>query len=181
MFAIIVSTALTFLLGHVFRDGWPPTGQTQVARVSGALLCCVGLYYPVLHGLGSPWVAGIAGFNYLFPLYVAVPVLIGFFIDSDHARGQQARGWADAGFLLISGLTSVLPMIVLLSLLISGPYILGWSSTILWPLAAAFLKPPIWFLTKRWIPTTEPFFYYTRVSAGLFGAAFGATVAIALQ
>jgi hypothetical protein len=155
-----------FALGHLVRDGWPSLGTTHGARAAGMALCCFGVSF-----VHPDFAAALIG----------VGVWIGFYTDQKHGEGQQARGWADAGYLALSGVTSVLPLAVFVAAFdllpakfgnsgISGPYF-----EVL-PLVG-LAKPPIWFLAwfvrpDRWWPWAEP----TRASAILFGAVFGAAL-----
>jgi hypothetical protein len=164
---------LAFAAGHLWRDGTPSYKDilaglvgtrwewlyhlsTQLARVTGALLC----------GLGALGVFS-AGDSAL----IAAGVLAGFYADARHGDGQQARGWGDVKYLLLSGITSLIPLMFL-----------AFTADVhfaLLPLVG-LIKPGIWFAAwyvrpDRWHPWLEP----TRVSAIAFGGALGAAVAVA--
>ncbi len=170
-----MTAALCILLcavGHLVRDGWPSFRQletrlgadtwpawlrfilnpTQIARVTGGLLVFLGAL--AVHAIGTA--ALLAG-----------AVLVGFWTDMKHGDGQSATGWRDAGYLLLSGVTSLVP------LALAGWWIGG--STALLIMLIGLLKPPIWFgawavRPDRWWPFLDP----TRVGAILFGASVGA-------
>ena len=150
----LLTAILCFAGGHVFRDGWPGTGSTQTARIVGALICGIGAAVAT-----TPHVAVV----------VALGVLLGFYLDQKHAEGQQARDWVDAGFLALSGISSLAPLALLLSISHS-------------PLDIALMfvgavKPAIWFGAWRLFSDAVP----TRVAAGVFGAVVGAAVVITLR
>lgn len=159
--------ALLFLAGHVLRDGWPATGSTQTARAGGALFCAAGAYL----ALPNPW---------WFCSVVFATILGGFFVDTDHAKGQGATSWLDAWWLTISGVTSV-------ALLAIGVTIFHWLylGSLAWVpgasiLAMALVKPPVWFAAKyldqKYRPGLAP--YYTQISASIFGVAIGTVLGL---
>lgn len=179
----MISIALCILLcviGHLVRDGWPPwresldaigrarwpswlqraTNPTQLARIAGALWCTAGA--ALLHTWGDSLLIGAA-------------VLTGFYTDMKHGEGQgpddtRAHTWHNAPFLLVSGLTSLLPLALL-------AHWLHWS---LWPpvLAWGALKPSIWFFSW-WLSPNRwwGWLYPTRLAAMLFGALVGVIIA----
>lgn len=168
-----------FAAGHLVRDGWPPWrplvltwppllqrifNPTQLARVSGAVLCGAGAW-AVHPPLASLW--------------LALAVLAGFYGDMKHGDGQSATGWRDAGFLALSGVTSLGPLAAVEWWLSGDPH-----RVLI--LLVGLTKIPIWFgwwaieghhgerrMTGFW-PWLQP----TRLSAIAFGAAIGAMVAL---
>jgi hypothetical protein len=148
---------LAFAAGSCVRDGWPSLGTTHGARALGALCCALGALcvFPLEH-------AAIIGGG----------VLAGFYGDQRHGEGQQARDLRDAGFLILSGVTSVLPLALLMGLV---TWDARWAALI----PVGVVKPLFWFPAweirpDRWHPWLEP----TRVSAIAFGGALGAAVAV---
>jgi hypothetical protein len=139
---------LAFAAGHCIRDGWPSLGTTHGARALGAFICALGALDPL----------------------VGLAVFAGFYTDQKHGEGQSARGWGDVKYLLLSGITSSIPLMFL-----------AFTTEVhfaLLPLVG-LLKPGIWFAAwyvrpDRWHPWLEP----TRVSAIAFGGALGAAVAV---
>src|SRR4051794_38402009 len=124
---MIAAAALLFAFGHVIRDGWPALGSTHAARALGAVLC----------GLG----AGLATASVIDGAAIGAAVLAGFYLDSMHGEGQQARDWRDLRPLVVSGLTSVLPLAVALIFLRSP-----WCALLL---LVGLVKPGIWFAAWR--------------------------------
>lgn len=162
-----------FALGHVVRDGWPAWKtilgplvgtpfewvyhlSTQLARISGAAVCGLGAW--MVHD----WTMAAA---------IGVAVLAGFYVDMKHGDGQGASSWDDAGYLSLSGLTSLIPL-ALLAVFLRGEH----AAFIVF---AGFAKVPIWFgwwalegksgrITAVW-----PWGYPTRLAAMTFGAVVG--------
>lgn len=146
-----IVTILLFALGHLFRDGSPATGHTHVARWGGAFLCGLGAL-----AILAPWEADLVG----------LAMLVGFYVDQKHAKGQDTRGWKDAAYLAWSGVTSLVPLAALAAY-ICGPWtglaaLAGLAKPAIW-FGCAALKPARW-----WAPA-----YPTRVAATLFGALAG--------
>lgn len=147
---------LLFIIGHVIRDGFPSfgPGETTLARTVGGLACAAG---------GSMISFSIWG------ALAGLCVGIGFWVDHDHAEGQQARNLSDAFYLAISGISSLIPLALML---------LVWH----WPnfynllvLAFGLAKIPIWFGCWAVVPQ-GPILQPTRVAAGLFGLTVGIAV-----
>lgn len=179
-----IACVLLFGVGHLFRDGWYPTGSTHAARIGGALLCGLGA------ALVAPW---------LTALVVGAAILAGFYLDSDHAAGQGpedtlAEFEHNGPRLLVSGLTSVLFLPFALALLHPigyGPdhYHLDWHYFFM--LGAGFAKVFIWpaayYVTRRFGLTryvmlppnyNESLFAPTRVAATVFGMVIAAYVLV---
>ena len=84
---------------HFIRDGTPSLGSTTLARLVAGMICMVAsvlIFAPV------GWVG----------LGLGAAIYLGFYTDSRHAAGQRARGWGDAGLLAVSGVTSIVPLVV---------------------------------------------------------------------
>jgi hypothetical protein len=161
----ILLCILLFAAGHVLRDGWPSYKamlaglvgtrwewlyhlSTQLARLSGAILC----------GIGAALVGGS-----LFGLIVGAAILAGFYVDMKHGEGQGADTWASYSFLMLSGITSMAP----LALVLLNP----------WLLLVSAAKPPVWIIAWAGLRShQDTWFVPTRVAAGVFGAAIGAAV-----
>src|SRR5258708_2585302 len=107
MTSMLVCIAL-FAFGHVVRDGWPAWKDilaglvgtrfewvyhlsTQLARISGAVIC----------GLGALMVH-----DWTMALELSGAILAGFYFDMKHGEGQGATTCDDAGYLALSGVTS---------------------------------------------------------------------------
>ncbi len=142
-----LAAVLLCAVGHLFRDGTPPLGSTQIARAVAGVFCVVGALL-------------------LFPLWVGVAfglaVWVGFYSDQQHAKGQQARGWQDAGWLAVSGVTSLAP-IAIVAMLTLQPW--AWLVFL-----AGALKPAIWFGAYEVVSQKN---YPTRPAAVAFGALVG--------
>jgi fucose permease len=139
---------------HLYRDGFPATGQTHLARGIG--------------GFMAMWACALA-YGW-WGAAIGAAVWVGFYLDQKHGEGQQARDLKDAGYLALSGVTS-------LALPAAVAWVAGQEMAALALLVVATLKPGIWFAAwrvnpARWHPWLEP----TRVSAILFGAAVGAAM-----
>lgn len=173
IYTLFSALSCTFLCGwgHIVRDGEPsfkkllgPTNplyhlSTQLARLSGALICGLGLclVYPAL-------TASMLGLS----------ILIGFYTDQKHGEGQGAATWKDAMYLTLSGVTSVIPLVSALV------YFSGMSSLVY--IAVGLAKPAIWFATAPF----PKFFgklnmYTTEAAAGIFGALIGLTLVLYAQ
>lgn len=146
----LVFCAALFSFGFVIRDGWPALGSTTAARIFGALICGVGgaVISPAL---------GVAAI---------LSMLAGFYSDHDHATGQQAVTPRDAGYLLVSGFTSLVPLLV---------FVVAWNWPNVLPCIAVVAllmlsKPAIWFLSREALPHGS----FTRLAAAVFGAVIGA-------
>jgi hypothetical protein len=137
---------LLFAAGHLIRDGWPPLGTTHGARIIGAAVC----------GLGAALVA-----ESLTAAITAGAVLAGFYFDRRHAEGQKAQTPADTDFLMLSGLTSVAPVVLLAPLAILA----GAAKPLVWRAAWAVVPE------SRWLSPT-------RVAAMTFGALIGLALAL---
>jgi hypothetical protein len=155
---------LLFAAGGLVRDGWPATGSTHLARFLGGFLCGLGVL-----AICAP----------LSALTIGSAIWLGFYLDQKHGDGQSATGWRDAGFLLLSGVTSLVPLAGVAWWLSGDPH--G-----LLVLLLGLAKIPIWFgwwaieghhgerrMTGFW-PWLQP----TRLSAICFYAAIGAVVAL---
>lgn len=154
--ALILLCGLLFAAGHLIRDGYPALGTTHGARALGAFLCGLG----ALAATGDFKVAGIAFLG----------ILAGFYTDQKHGEGQQARDIEDAAWLLVSGVTSLIPLALLL--LVINPV----SSLVC--IAAALAKPAIWFACWRVFKAdTVSFSQPTRVAALAFGFVVGCAFA----
>lgn len=144
-------------VGHLVRDGWPPTGNTNFgSRPIGGIFCifgCMSVFGAVVGGL------------------LGLSVLIGFWLDQKHGEGHRARSWGDAGYLAISGITSVAFTTGV------AAYMFGWAAFVI--LALGVIKPAIW--NFYWhLPFTWPnpsWWQPTRMSAITFGACFGGLLA----
>jgi hypothetical protein len=143
--------------GHLVRDGTPPLGSTHLARAIGGLLCVAGAATVTLS-----WGAVLLG----------LAIWAGFYADYGHAVGQRARHWGDAGWLAISGFTSVLPLTAALAW---GGFSLPVMAGLV-PFAAAVLKPAIWFEAYAVNAWTGNWFSPTRAAATVFGAFVGLTL-----
>ena len=153
---MIALCILLFALGHLVRDGYPATGSTQLARALGAAIC----------GLGA-----FAVSSWSIALMVAGAILVGFYTDQKHAEGQRARGWTDVCYLLLSGVSSLVPLAGLEYYLRGDFYIL----------VVGLLKPEVWFSAWRFIPVSwSPPAYPTRIAAFVFGATVGIAVAFGM-
>jgi hypothetical protein len=145
--------------GHLVRDGWPPLGSTQLARLAGAFLCFAGALEVQPHG----WHAAV----------IAGAVYAGFYADSRHGEGNEANSWRSIGFLALSGVTSLGPLALTAALVVKGSAgflcLAGLTKCAIWPLCW-------WVKPDRWLPGVYP----TRVAATLFGAVVGAIVAALL-
>ena len=135
---------LLSILAHLIRDGLPPLGRTTYARLLGTILCVIGSLLTSYSWEG---------------LVIGLAIGVGFWTDMKHGEGQQARNLKDAGWLLLSGVTSLLPLVIV-SIYIDTMWI-----TIL---LAALVKPIIWFSAWR-IVTVSP----TRLAAGWWGLIVG--------
>jgi hypothetical protein len=148
-------------LAHVIRDGWPDLRRltagklgTTAARVFATLICA----------FAGGLIGGLIG------ALLGLSIGIGFWADQKHGEGQEARGWRDAMWLSISGLTSLAP-----PALASGVLIEPWCVLICF---AGLLKPAIWFAAWRLVPVR---LYPTRVAAGGFGVVAAVVVFIVLE
>jgi hypothetical protein len=89
-----------------------------------------------------------------------------------HGEGQGAETWEDAGWLTLSGITSLIPLIIAAEFLL--------SHTDAGLLASGLLKAPIWCAwAHSRVQQIGPWFEPTRFSAMTFGAVVGATLAFA--
>lgn len=136
--------------GHVFRDGTPATGSTQLARFVGGFICFLGAL-----AVQPPAVAAAFG----------AAIWLGFYTDQKHGDGQGADNLKSMGYLALSGVTSLVP------LALAAGWLLGWRH--LGIPVAGLLKPPIWFFAWLAAPSWVP----TRIAAAVFGALVGALVA----
>lgn len=141
-----------FAWGHVFRDGTPATGSTQLARAIGGFICFLG----ALAVLPLDFAAVCGGATWL-----------GFYADQKHGDGQGANNWKSIGYLTLSGVTSLLPLVLALVLWTANP-----KEAVF--LIFGFLKPLIWFEAWLAVPRWTP----TRIAAGIFGALVGLVVAL---
>jgi hypothetical protein len=171
---------LLFVAGHLHRDGYPAWKDmlarlvgtpfefvyhlsTQLARIFGAVLC----------GLGALMVHDCT-----MALAVGAAILAGFYFDMKHGAGQGATTWDDAGFLALSGFTSLIPLALV------AIWFHGEPAAML--VLAGFTKPPIWFgwwsleghhgegrMTRLW-----SWLMPTRLAAMTFGGVIGAAVAL---
>lgn len=150
----IIAVILICFIAHVIRDGYPSlgAGMTFFARLLGALLC-VGAGYLA----GQLWGAALGSC-----------IGIGFWTDWHHADGQQARNWKDAGWLAVSGISS-------LALFAIGSVVVHRAPVFALVGLAGLAKPPIWFLCWKYVPQGHVF-QPTRVAAGVFGAVVGAAL-----
>lgn len=159
--ALIALCVLFFAFGHLVRDGWPALHSTHLARFGGAIWCFDGLL-------------AVADPNTAF--FLGAAVWAGFYFDMKHGDGQSATGWRDAGFLALSGVTSLVPLF-----LVAGGHLdLGaLTYTLDFHYAPVLLlgltKPAIWFAAwainpaRWWTPA-----YPTRVAAVAFGCVVAA-------
>lgn len=152
----VVFGLLLFFIGHVIRDGFPSfgPGETTLARTVGGLACAAG--------------GGMMMFS-LWGVLAGLCVGIGFWTDHDHAEGQQARDLSDAFYLGVSGVTSLLPLAIMLTAF-------HWPNLYnLLVLVFGLAKIPIWFGCWAFVPqgtVLQP----TRVAAALFGVTVGTSV-----
>jgi hypothetical protein len=145
----MINTALCILLfavGHLIRDGLPGTGSTHLARAIGAFFCMAG---------ASAVLAPVPA------VLVGLAVVAGFYFDRKHGEGQNARSAADTEFLMLSGLTSVAPLVLLVP----------------WAVLAGVAKPPVWIAAWKVVPERR-WLSPTRAAATVFGALIGAAVAL---
>lgn len=164
---IIAAVIITFGAGHLVRDGWPALGSTHLARLFGGLWCVAGA------ALLSPGWDGVI---------LGAAVYVGFYADMEHGEGHRTRGWIDVQPLLVSGLTSILPLSVAvatrswdierLELVVDLP-----------TLAFALAKPAIWFACWRlpaewWSDDPQGLWKPTRAAAVTWGAIVGLAVVI---
>lgn len=153
---LIALCVLLCMVGHIVRDGWPPTNSTQLARFLGAFWC----YFGAVAVHSTQWAAALAG-----------AVWLGFYTDMKHGEGQGAGAWRDVPYLLLSGVTSLVPLAILAS------WYHGWHYALI--LLAGIAKPPIWF--AWWRARPDRFWswcYPTRAAAITFGAVVGALLAL---
>lgn len=152
MMALIM--IVVFAAAHVVRDGWPGFGEDQTFATRATATAM----------LGAAAVAYRPEWQFII---VALCVGIGFWLDHEHATGQQARDWDDAKWLLISGVTS-LGLAVVAAAIVARDWKAAAALIIV-----AFLKPLIWWLAwrlpEKWVPT--------RIAAGAFGLLVGAALA----
>lgn len=158
----MIYIALCILLcavGHMVRDGWPTLHSTHLARGLGAAWC----YFGAL-SLFSPHDAAA----------LAAAVWIGFYFDMKHGEGQGP--WSgtlhNLPYLILSGVTSLVPLDVALSA-ITGHYLIPWC-------LAGLVKPAIWW--TAWAIKPDRFWSFlqpTRVAAITFGAVVGALFLLA--
>lgn len=165
-----------FAFGHLVRDGWPPFKETlmglhapawivslstQLARVTGALLCGLGVFFVALG-----WYPAVL---------IGAAILAGFYTDTKHGEGQQAgkgdnRWWSDVAYLSLSGVTSMIPLAAL-----AWVYA-DWTCTFAM-LSVGLAKPPIWFVAWRVVPVRPGrWLSPTRAAAMAFGAVIGGVV-----
>jgi len=152
----VIASVLFCAAGHLVRDGWPVLGSTHLARACGGLLCLAAAL--VVTG------ASLEG------LLFGAAILVGFYTDMKHGEGNNATTLVDAGYLALSGATSITPLALAAWLIPGG----SWVAALAIP-AAAILKPPVWFLARRINTYGLP---YTRVAAVAFGAAVGAALGV---
>lgn len=143
-----------FSLGHCFRDGWPATGHTHLARLGGAILC----------GLGACFSGG-----WEYGLIVGSAIWAGFYFDMKHGDGQGADNLKSFLFLALSGLTSLVPLAIALGFYSTPIYfalpLVGVAKDAIWPLC--------W---KSGIDRLDPGHAAIRLAAILFGGLIGACV-----
>lgn len=144
-------------IGGLVRDGMPPLGSTHAARGLGGFLCVLGGFLTTWD-----WTGALLGFA----------VYLGFYTDCWHGEGMQARDWEDAGYLAVSGLTSLLPLAVAS----------WWLDGAWWVALVALAKPAIWFtawrLPVKWSHDPEGFLVPTRIAAVTWGALVGGILAV---
>ncbi len=162
---------LLFAIGGLVRDGYPPLHSTHGARALGATFCLAGAL------LVLPWLKAVL---------VGLGVWAGFYEDALHAAGQGPDNtWISARHnlprLLVSGLTSVLPVALIGWWLIQERWgfleFAGLAKPVIWPVAWYIL--PKSGLTRYLIlppDYQESFFAPTRIAAMTFGAVIGAGV-----
>lgn len=169
-----------FALGFLNRDGFPATGETQLARFVGAFWCMGG---------AAAVLSPVAAFA------VGLAIWLGFYTDQKHAEGQQARDWKDAGYLALSGVTSLTPLVVALSTRFldggAAGWLVGLAFVVDLKVAAigalvGLVKVPVYFAAWRLFGENEngqrvpPFGWAqpTRIAAIVFGAVVGAAVSV---
>jgi hypothetical protein len=150
-----------FAWGHLYRDGYPATHSTHLARAIGGFMALAG----AIGAIGPAWGAA-----------VGLAIWIGFYVDQKHGEGQNATGWRDVGFLALSGVTSLLLAAAVLALRDVLAYRDPWGGLFV---LLGLVKPGIWFFWWRVRPDRlwswlEP----TRVAAINFGAFAGWGVAL---
>jgi hypothetical protein len=144
-------------MGHIFRDGWPATRSTHLARLGGGFWCLGGAL-----AVDPGWHA---------PVYAAA-VWLGYYFDMKHGEGQGADNWASMGFLALSGVTS-LALVAGAAAWLDGPW---WALVALAGLAKSAIWPLCWRVKPdRWWAWAQP----TRIAAATFGAVVGAIIAAA--
>jgi hypothetical protein len=158
----IAACVALFFAGHVVRDGWPALHSTHGARALGATLCATGVFALSL----DPLIAGI----------IFAGIFVGFYTDCEHGAGQGADNAKSYLFLLISGVTSLLPLAVALDF--SLPQSIAFQYFAL--AGVGLVKPPIWGLAWLGLRGRTDWFVPTRIAAGAFGALIGAALAVLL-
>jgi hypothetical protein len=173
-----------FAWGHDVRDGNP--------GFKGMLAGLVGTRWEWVYHLSTHFaralggaLCGLGGLAIFGPTWAALACWLGiwggFYFDQKHGEGQANQGFAhDAPYLALSGLTSLLP----LSILLGALYFVGAGlpREVFLVQSVGVVKVAIWPLCWRFIsagPGTR--FWPTRVAAILFGAAIGAFLAIAVR
>lgn len=142
---------ITFAVGAMVRDGWPSFKTlsngvlgTQAARVTGALICSLG----------------ILPFGWLPALLVFLGILGGFYLDMKHGEAAGVDTPTAVADSFVSGFTSWGPLYVVLTLANYN----SWHVVVLdYVIVASLMKPAIWWLS--WKLPQGTFWYATRVAA----------------
>lgn len=146
---------ILFGAGHCVRDGWPATGHTHIARVLGAFLCALGAF--------------LIQFNPLDAEIVFAAVGTGFYFDMKHGDGQGADNLKSYAYLLLSGITSLIPAAIAFYF---------YKHYIAYELAiVGALKPPLWGLSWKLLRNyQQTWFQPTRIAAIVFGMLFATVI-----
>jgi hypothetical protein len=159
-----VAPILLLAWSHLYRDGYPATHSTHLARALGGFIAICAYSIP----LGLPGAA------------VGAAIWAGFYIDAKHGEAQADAGWLNLkGWLLrlLSGSTSV-------ALPAATAGVLAYFALVPWQLALTLVVAgltktviwPFWWTVRpnRLWSFLEP----CRVSAINFGAAIGTAVRV---
>lgn len=153
-------------IGYLIRDGFPALGSTHLARLAGGLWCIAA---------GALAWAGWHG------CLLGLAIYAGFYSDMEHGEGHRARGWVDVPPLAISGVTSLLPLALVMGLnppaLLHGFLMPDWLAAGVVLAAGLLLKPVIWFAAWEFpYPVGHRLLQPTRMAAIDFGAVIGALI-----
>ncbi len=145
---------ILIMAAHLLRDGTPSLGSTTLARLCATLICAL---------------AGFLAYSCWVGVVIGLCIGIGFWTDTLHGEGQEAKSVRDVLYLSISGVTSITPLALFLALAF------GWIYATIALVGLA--KVPLWF--GSWWAKPQRIhdkFYPTRVAAVLFGAVIATTI-----